>query len=926
MIRVLARNVFLRMVAAVLLTVTMPGVVGSAAEAATDFYVDTDNPQASDESPGTREEPWKTIGHAAGMVKAGDSVHVMPGTYPESVSWNTDGTTLIADGAGPAIIDGSYHLTSADFQPSGSEGVFYWEAPGGLPTIGAGAPPEAVAWVYHEGLRLVLRHGNPWLIAPEDILDWKAFCARISEAGGRETPSVAKTIWSSLSELAQNAVREEASAKGDEERRKQIATELSQRLASWSFEEGKDFRQGDLPEDGGDLVAYQREKGLGASGMQKLNRLVLQFALPDVIRGKLSPLDPAADQMCFCRDRTRILVHEEGDAPHWQNRDRVYVNINGKDIPDGMTLDVSAREGFSTKGSNVRLKGFVFNQQVGTAIAMEGSDDVAEDCLIIQPAFYGLAPGRQTTFRRIRIDDATSWAVNLYGRGHVMEECVLQTCGRRLEPAAEIWIGVLKFNGGSFHTIRHNLLIDRGPSKWQVGPQVVDKSNQFAFGGIWGDITCMDNKIYGNCISRIAHAGIYVEYTMNRSLIAYNTIQDCSMGITFRQASHNVVRNNWIFDSEAIGAGPVDTDNFPGEGHPGVDHPYWGREMLDGICIWQTFSHPPSAGNFITRNLVQTCGRSVSIPVPTDLDEEAIQGAARIMCLPDASVLRNQVAAKADYRKAWDSYLNPLNNFLDGNYYVPKPKTKYGAGFALYLGKQFETLEDFREATGLELTGREGHFTPADIGLSICWTMPPDTDNPGRAVAFDYDGGAERAAPERVNAGGRDEFPEPYSWKATTGALVDTTLGRVDVRRWAQWPACRTGLRALAVSNLDPQKAADMPAEGAGWRTFSVPVTPGTEMEVSTYLKATDIRPQVKGEGVEAFVYFCDWTGHGATKVWLVGSGERPELAQGSYDWTRVAKTVRVPEGARRMMVYVGLKPAVGSLFLDDLRMNLRGF
>jgi len=45
------------------------------------YFVDQNNPNASDESFGTEELPWKTIEHAVQVVQAGDIVYVRAGTY-----------------------------------------------------------------------------------------------------------------------------------------------------------------------------------------------------------------------------------------------------------------------------------------------------------------------------------------------------------------------------------------------------------------------------------------------------------------------------------------------------------------------------------------------------------------------------------------------------------------------------------------------------------------------------------------------------------------------------------------------------------------------------------------------------------------------------------------------------------------------------
>jgi len=58
---------------------------------ATTFVVDQAAPGAVDSNPGTEEKPFKTIQHAADMAKAGDTILVMEGHYPERVKVRTSG-------------------------------------------------------------------------------------------------------------------------------------------------------------------------------------------------------------------------------------------------------------------------------------------------------------------------------------------------------------------------------------------------------------------------------------------------------------------------------------------------------------------------------------------------------------------------------------------------------------------------------------------------------------------------------------------------------------------------------------------------------------------------------------------------------------------------------------------------------------------
>jgi pectate disaccharide-lyase len=50
------------------------------------------SPSGSDRAAGTRAEPWRTIGHAAGRVHPGDTVHVAPGRYRGPLTIERGGT------------------------------------------------------------------------------------------------------------------------------------------------------------------------------------------------------------------------------------------------------------------------------------------------------------------------------------------------------------------------------------------------------------------------------------------------------------------------------------------------------------------------------------------------------------------------------------------------------------------------------------------------------------------------------------------------------------------------------------------------------------------------------------------------------------------------------------------------------------------
>jgi len=70
------------------LTAMVLAISVSAPLLAATYYVDQDHPRANDKNAGTEESPWKTIHHAAGLLRAGDTVLVKQGTYDVEASEN----------------------------------------------------------------------------------------------------------------------------------------------------------------------------------------------------------------------------------------------------------------------------------------------------------------------------------------------------------------------------------------------------------------------------------------------------------------------------------------------------------------------------------------------------------------------------------------------------------------------------------------------------------------------------------------------------------------------------------------------------------------------------------------------------------------------------------------------------------------------
>jgi hypothetical protein len=787
------------MVPGVSLCTAVATMMPVAVAGATTYTVAVEDPAADDANPGTADRPWRSLRHAAAQVQPGDTVHVMPGIYAESVTIAGEGDLnaraepirFIAAGDGPAVLDGAVRVRSDDVEATDTPRVFRWNAPQPLLRTSVNRPERPVAWVWWNDQRLALVHGRA------------------------------------------------------------------------------------LTSD--DTYSFSR------------------------------------------------------------HADHVMINLGSDEWPADAEVEVALLgHGFELQNvANVTLRGFELRRHAGDSIRLNGTVGcVIEDCHVVQPNLHGIYvnASRALTTRRVRVFEPNAWASNFKGQGHLIEENVFQTGGTRNETAGELWVGVLKFNGGSYLTVRHNFLADRAPAQVTVGDRVID--NAHVFGGIWGDIHCYDNRIYGNSIARQGHAGIYLEYLQNRNTVMFNTIQDSAMGITMRQSAGNVVRQNWVFDTAMLwGRDEVDTSGFPDFAGRPADHPQWGRERLDGIAIWQTFYDRPSKHNLILDNLIQVTGRAISIPVPRQMDRRMREDVAQFM-MRDPGEIDTEFIADIDYRAFRDSFHTPLNNLVDRNLYVRSDERSF-AGFAMYLDEEIADFDAYRQTTGFDAGGREGDFTPADIGLQVGWTVQEGSRHPDLPLAFDYDGGAERAVPvgRAVFARGiwLDAAPEPYGWFRAAGTSTEPGPApggtahepdwRNDARQWVRWPLSRSGMHALAVVNAG--EASAIPEGGVGWRTASIPVSEGLQMNVSLHLNAEAIVPEREGEGVDVAVVFSDWTGHRVRRFQLVGGDTASGLEAGTYDWTRVEATVEVPEGMTRMIVYAGMHPATGRLLIDDLEMGM---
>jgi hypothetical protein len=78
------------------------------------YYVAQGALNASDQNPGTEQEPWKSLTHAAETVAKGDTVYVRAGTYRERMTLQGEGVTVQAFGDDSVVVEPAHQVTVID--------------------------------------------------------------------------------------------------------------------------------------------------------------------------------------------------------------------------------------------------------------------------------------------------------------------------------------------------------------------------------------------------------------------------------------------------------------------------------------------------------------------------------------------------------------------------------------------------------------------------------------------------------------------------------------------------------------------------------------------------------------------------------------------------------------------------------------------
>jgi parallel beta-helix repeat protein len=602
-----------------------------------------------------------------------------------------------------------------------------------------------------------------------------------------------------------------------------------------------------------------------------------------------------------------------------QQSHRLEVVLDGKGFPDGATLVVPTLDTLVEAGQRrqVTVRGLQIYRAVGCGIGA-GAEARIENNLVEQVGLFGVVAGEKSVITGNTMRFCNGPGV-LLGGNMVRVENNLVVCNGIQHADYITWCGTeTKTNGISYSTFQQNWIMDHpkgglvkvdGQTAMNDGKPVVN--TWVLNGGLWPDVDCYNNNYIDNCIARMSHAGIYIEYNADRNVIMANDVQDCAMGITIREGCQNLVTRNWVWDHECLGWGAVNKEGFAGFG-PGytadgtpltklyvydgkqsdpatqrvveaLGSSTWGQQMDDGLCLWHSFPQmgPPSHDNVMSHNLVQVCGVAVSVPLG-DHRWPTAQERQQTPQLPE------------------------ISNQLSDNFYTLSAQAKE---FALLGRTIVKSFADYRQLTAWDANSRVGNFTPSVLGLEALWTIPAlavDTNTP---VSMLYDPSLETLSVLSHN--------EPLFWHGDI--IRDDWVDAVPVTRYLRDDKlAHSGNWCISVSNLATEHAT------YGWTSSAIPVKPGTTMGINLWLAADNIKAAKNGEGVRASIRFTDVTGHQVGERDVIGDGVHPELLTGTYKYTNLDDQAVVPAGACWMTVFLGADPADGRVRFDDIHLNMR--
>ncbi len=552
---------------------------------------------------------------------------------------------------------------------------------------------------------------------------------------------------------------------------------------------------------------------------------------------------------------------------------RLLLNLGG-DEPVKHVIRVPVRQAAFILTDHNRLSGIRARNYVGTAVWTSANHCVVEDCLITDCG-GGIGVGgwdsHGTIVRRNTVVGTLGNGIYLQDRPTFcrIEDNLAVRC--TLNPAHEdCWIGSIKMNSASDSVFAHNVVLEAGNPDTDCG------HDGWA---LWGDIDIVRIMYVGNTCANNKEAGLYIEYAMADTRAYFNTSYRNGHGITCRQSQRGVFMRNLVMECRGSGLAVW-----------GGDAPYSTTDHVSRIT-WCAIATRRSGS------------RSSSPISPTTTPT----GPRRTPCRSGAS----------------------------------RPKAE--------RPRNTRSSTDWTKATGHDAHSEVRDAQPADVGLDTVTFRVGIAKDPSQVLMMVGNGACELEDPAGQNI-------LPYFWRPGSGDGVEhkfpyaaycgleggceslaypgaggTVALPLDSQSDPKQPKlAHGGLRYL---KIEGQKPADMCKDGLGFWSPSLPARAGDTYDISFFARGKDLKlpdsPAHREQPIwAAFVEFTDATGQHRTRAEIPARRalDAPAVAQlyGTFDWTKIASEVKVPAGATRMKIFLGLSPATGQLLLDDISIKVR--
>ena len=386
--------------------------------------------------------------------------------------------------------------------------------------------------------------------------------------------------------------------------------------------------------------------------------------------------------------------------------------------------------------------------------------------------------------------------------------------------------------------------------------------------GLWGDINIVRVAYVGNACANNKEAGIYVEYAMGDTRAYFNTSYRNGHGITCRQSQRGVFMRNLVLESRG-----------------------------SGLAAWAAMRPTPPPITFSRTTSCAIAVRRSGSPSSSRISRiTTFTGRERIRPSPGAKLRK------------------------DGR--TP----------------QYKELAAWTKATGHDAHSKVLDAKPEDVGLDTVTFRVGDAKDPSQVLMMVGNGGFEFEDPVGQNV-------LPYFWRPGSGDGVEHKFpyaaccgleGGCDAHGYGgavrdgdslarlegpeRGEARHGGLRCVRIEGQNPEQ---MCKQGLGFWSPSLPACAGDAYDVSFHVRGKDVEPAA-GSAIAAFVEFSDATGQHRRRAALPAGPAADQPLVGTFDWTRLAAEVKVPAGAKRMRVFLGLRPAKGQLLLDDVAIKVR--